>query len=254
MNRREQLQENCEEALFTLLIEDVMEEEGKKLIEENERLKNDPQAAVPVKIRKRCLKTIRREFNKGKRQKVGKVAYQAVSKIAVVSMLCILLFSAAFAANPKLRTKTLNLMIEISEVGTNLILGENKKSHNIMDNSEVGELVYSTFGYRIPNLPDGFSLTTQKNNFSTIILVYTSADGRIICFEFHDTTGGGVMVDTENAQRVESVLVNGFDGMLIEKENRIHIVWADSNRGALIGISGVDVGETTIWSLASSIR
>lgn len=254
MNRREQLQETYEEALFALLMEDVMEEEGKKLIEENERLKNDPQAAVPEKIRKRCLKTIRREFNKGRRQKVGKAAYRAMSKIAVISLLCILLFSAAFAANPKLRTKTLNLLIEVSEVGTSLILGEGNGDEKPMEPSEAEEHVYSKFGYRLPQIPEGFVLTENAVNSSTAIFFYDNADGRGICFEFHDTTGGGVMVDTENAQRVESVLVNGFDGMLVEKENILHLVWADNARGILIGVIGLNIDETILWSLASSIR
>ena len=253
MNRRERLQETYEEALFALLMEDIMEEEGKKLVEENERLKNDPQAAVPDEMRNRCLKTIRREFNKGRRQKVGKAAYRAVSKIAVVSLLCILLFSVAFATSPKLRTKTLNLMIEISEVGTSLILGEDNGDCNTADDPEAGELIYSTFGYRLPRIPDGFALTEKAINSSGATLFYDNEDGRTICLTFQNAAGTTFVVDTEKAQRAESIFVSDFEGMLIQKENIINIVWADSERSVFISVSGLNVDETTLWSVASSI-
>lgn len=47
MTKREQLIEQYEDALFALLMDSVAEEEGKKAIELNERLKADPEAEVP---------------------------------------------------------------------------------------------------------------------------------------------------------------------------------------------------------------
>ena len=44
MTKREQLIEQYEDALFALLMDSVAEEEGKKAIELNERLKADPEA------------------------------------------------------------------------------------------------------------------------------------------------------------------------------------------------------------------
>ena len=48
MTKREQLIEQYEDALFALLMDSVAEEEGKKAIELNERLKADPEAEVPA--------------------------------------------------------------------------------------------------------------------------------------------------------------------------------------------------------------
>ena len=41
MNRRDELRERYEDALFAFLMEDVIETEGKKMLEENERLKQE---------------------------------------------------------------------------------------------------------------------------------------------------------------------------------------------------------------------
>ena len=60
MNRRDELRERYEDALFAFLMEDVIETEGKKMLEENERLKQDPLAAVPEAVDYRCIQTIKR--------------------------------------------------------------------------------------------------------------------------------------------------------------------------------------------------
>lgn len=67
MNRRDELRERYEDALFAFLMEDVIETEGKKMLEENERLKQDPLAAVPEAVDYRCIQTIKRGFAKERR-------------------------------------------------------------------------------------------------------------------------------------------------------------------------------------------
>ena len=57
MSRTEQLYESYEDALFALLMDKVAKAEGARLLEENERLQNDPNAAVPEHIDKACMDT-----------------------------------------------------------------------------------------------------------------------------------------------------------------------------------------------------
>lgn len=59
MDRRQQLIEQYEDALVALLVDHIMEYEGRELGELNERLKNDSSAAVPDAMNKRILKQIR---------------------------------------------------------------------------------------------------------------------------------------------------------------------------------------------------
>ena len=56
MTRREQLQEQYEDALFALLMDELARSEGEKLLEENERLKQEPDADIPDDVMKRCCK------------------------------------------------------------------------------------------------------------------------------------------------------------------------------------------------------
>lgn len=62
MKSREQLQEEYEDALFALMMDYVAEVEGKRLLAENEALKNNPAVQIPESLDQRCLQTIQRAF------------------------------------------------------------------------------------------------------------------------------------------------------------------------------------------------
>ncbi len=109
MNRRDELRERYEDALFAFLMEDVIETEGKKMLEENERLKQDPLAAVPEAVDYRCIQTIKRGFAKERRHTVGRITYRVLNRVAMIAVMCALLFVTAFAASSEIRSKTINL-------------------------------------------------------------------------------------------------------------------------------------------------
>lgn len=85
MNRQEELQDRYEDALFALLMDKIAAAEGKEALEEIERLKNDPDAAIPEDVDKRCLQTIRRHFAKQKVHAVGRFTMKVV-KCAVIAV------------------------------------------------------------------------------------------------------------------------------------------------------------------------
>ena len=99
MTKREQLIEQYEDALFALLMDSVAEEEGKKAIELNERLKADPEAEVPAEVRRRCEKLIRQEFNRKKARNLGRMTWKMVQRISVAVMLLLVLLTTAMAAS-----------------------------------------------------------------------------------------------------------------------------------------------------------
>ena len=58
MTRRERLIENYEDALFSLLMDEVAESEGKKAMEGNQRLRDNGEIEVPVSVRQRWRRVI----------------------------------------------------------------------------------------------------------------------------------------------------------------------------------------------------
>lgn len=96
MTEHERLLEEFEDARFALLMEGVVRKEGERLEALNEMLRENPEAAVPESLDRRCLGTIDRHFARERRRaglrKTGKVLRLA----AVVMAISVLLFTSAF--------------------------------------------------------------------------------------------------------------------------------------------------------------
>lgn len=257
MTRREKLQEAYEDALFALLMEDVIEEEGQRLAEKNEQLKRDPSAAVPGELNERCMKTIHRAYGqrrcKDTGKQVGRSFTKVFSRVAVVAVICMLLFSVAYAVSPEIRVATLNLLIEISDVKTILSVENNDEPQANYDSSEVAQAVYEQFGYRIPEMPEEFTLVESLVINAIATLKYENHSGASVLFKFAKTAGGKYGIDTENAQRVENVSVNGLDGLLIAKENWNRIVWSNSEQTVFTSVTGTLITEDMLWTIVNAM-
>ncbi len=253
------MQEQYEDALFALLMDDYVEEEGKRLQEENERLKNDPSAAVPEEARQRCLKTIRREFAQMDRRAAGRAALHVLKRVFVITAICMLLFTTAFALNPEFRAGTLNLLLEVTERYTLLRIGE--KSGPSGDTAAAGGARF-LFDYRLPEVPEGFTVDRGENGHYEAWIRYINDDGATIIFDVYKTNGGAYTIDTENAQ-VENIMIHGYDGMIVEKcyqfeddvaIDSVVVVWADTQQSAFVSVRCTEVERETALELARGVE
>jgi len=257
--RREELQEQYEDALFALLMNDYVEEEGKRLQEENERLKNDPSAAVPEEARQRCLMTIRREFSQMDRRAAGRAALQVLKRVFVITAICMLLFTTAFALNPEFRAGTLNLLLEVTEQYTLLRIGE-KNGPSGGATAAGGDRFL--FDYRLPEVPEGFTVDQEESGHYIAWIRYINDDGATILFDVYKTNSGTRTIDTENAQ-VENILIHGYDGMVVEKcyqfeddvtIDSVVVVWADTQQSAFVSVRCTGVERETAMELARGVE
>ena len=190
MTRREQLQDQFEDARFALLMDNLAWQEGERLLEENERLKHDPSADVPAEVTERCLKVINREFAK---------------RIVIAACVSMLLFSVAFAASETVRVNTLNLLIDVCDRYTDYRFGG--------DTDEADTTGFS--GYEVEWLPEGMTLTEQNTNPGSVRTVYEGPQGEYLSIRLYTIGKAGVMsVNTEDAV-VEDITVNGWDASLM---------------------------------------
>lgn len=254
MTRRDQLWEQYEDALFALLMEELAEEEGQRLLEENERLKNNSEAAIPEKVRRRCQKTICNAFTRKARRLVGRVAWKVFRQMAAVILIAILLFATAFAAIPEIRIRTLNLLIQVSDSFSALTL--EKTNENISENS-MGENNYEVnlptilMGYRLPKLPEEFVLDEMIEDETITSAVYTNGTTKTIEFAVCKTNSP-FNVDTENST-IEYIEIHGYEGMVIEKMNYVDIVWGDTEHGCIIGVYCTGVTREVALELAEGV-
>lgn len=259
MTRHEQLMENYEDALFALLMDEVAQQEGEKLREENRRLQEDPAAAVPPQTDRRCLRTIRSALSKTRRKSALRTARRAFSKVSVVAVACMMLFAVVYAAVPEVRVGTLNLLIEISDVSTKLKLtGTGSVPEQPSSTADDGGI--TLMGYHFPAPPEGFVLDEElvSINDNSAIVWFIKSETEYLYYDVSIVgEGTNTYVDTEDAE-VTQIKIHGYDGLLIEKVNligpEVHIIWGDTDRSAFCSIFSTGVDVEVIVSLAEQVR
>lgn len=87
MTKREELQERYEDALVALMMDELAQVEGRKALEENERLKNDSEFSVPSAAEQRCLRLISSYFVKQSFSHAAHIVSKAAAKAAVVVLI-----------------------------------------------------------------------------------------------------------------------------------------------------------------------
>ncbi len=260
LDRHEQLRKQYEDALSALLTADAAEAEGKQLLEENERLKADPAAAIPDEVNDRCVKTIRRAFARARRRAAGRTAFRVLRGAGIAAAVCALLFAAALAASPELREKTLDFLIEVSVPAAPLTPEENRTDPDRTDSDGAGDYFY---GYRLPEIPEGFTVDYQGGSRDSGYIQYINEDDATILFDIFKTTAGDeYVIDTENAE-VTDIRIHGYEGLLIEKRyefdnglviDSVGVVWADTDQSRYILVLGNNVEKEIILELAEGVE
>ncbi len=120
MTRHEHLLEEYEDAYFALLMEDVMVQEEARLEAWNQALQNDPAAAVPGSLDRRCLQTIRRYAFLQRRGAAFRQARKVLQIAAVIAAVMATLFTSAFAVSEEFRTAALELVRTVTGQYTQL--------------------------------------------------------------------------------------------------------------------------------------
>lgn len=161
MNEDERLYEQYEDAFFALLMNRVAEANGKELMQKNEELLTDPDAAVPDRLNKRCLHTIEKSYRKAQIQKAAKKTLRTLNRVALWILIPLFMFVGVFAASETVRVKTLNYLIETFDVGTSyeLSVGKNNIEIPIEDNK----------ARVLDAVPTEFILTTGEESESLCI-------------------------------------------------------------------------------------
>lgn len=238
MTRRELLQERYEDALFALLMDEIATEEGKKAEAENERLKNDPSAAIPEALDKRCTQTIRRAFAKQRVRSVGRFTVKAMKRVALAAGIAAILFTTAFATSETVRVHVLNLAIEVFETNTEF---------RFSDPSEQTALQFSV-GW----VPNDFVLTEQASTSLEIWYDYQSAEDALLSISCKKTDGLVAGIDTESAE-IEYIPVQDSQAMLVRKDGTVQLVWTSRDNAIFISIWGRGIDQEDVIHIANEL-
>lgn len=238
MNKQEQLQEQYEDALFALIMDKIATAEGQWAMEENERLKEDPSAAVPEELDKRCMQMIRRHFAKQQVYTVGHFTAKIMKRVVMAAGIAALMFTGVFAASETVRINTMNLIIEVFEDNT--------------DFRFVSRPVDSTPRISVGWVPDGYILEDQGQDNESVWYQYRKSESESLYIDCSTTVGGGMGVDTEEAE-VEYVEIRNSRAMLIKKELDMQLVWTERDNAVLISLYGAGMNQDDLLCVANEL-
>ena len=238
MGKQERLQEQYEDALFALIMNKIATAEGEWAIEEIERLKNDPAAAVPEELDKRCMQMIRRHFAKQQVYTAGRFTVRALKRVVVAAGIAALMFTGAFAASETVRINTMNLIVEVFEDNTDFRFVS--RPADLVPQISVGWV------------PDGYVLEEQGQDNESVWYQYRKSENESLYVDCTTTSGAGVGVDTENAE-VKYVDIGDTQAMLIIKGNEYQLAWATRNNEAFIQIVGIRISREDLIHVAEEL-
>lgn len=253
MTKYEELQENLEDAVFSMLMYELAEQEGERLLAADDATDT---VTLPKNFDARCRRVIQREFTRRKRKSATKVVGKVLNTFAIIVLVVSALAVSAFAAFPAVRVEMLEVLIEISDVSSKLsIVDKNNPTAPIPDDIQAEDAPEVVLGYSMPSLAEDLSfedMRVAEDGLSARIRYYNSnnAQGVNISIYAQET----ISIDSEDADRVEQITINGFDGLLIEKANRVNVVWIDSDNAMTINLICYNLDSSDVQMIAEEIK
>lgn len=237
MTRHEDLVEEYIDAYFSLLMEEVALEEGKRLEQENEELRMDPNATVSEELNQRCLRTIKRYFAVQRQHLVLQTVKKFGYRIAVLTVVAGAMFTTAFAFS-----ETFRMMVRTFEDHISISLEEfhTEGQSNVFRNVETRWL------------PDGYNLAEQNRSAHRIWNKYTAATGQSIEVTVYINSDVTMGLDSENVD-VEQLEIRGNSAWMLVKDGDVQIAWVDSGNGTLWEIFGEDIPPSDVIHVAENI-
>lgn len=244
MDENERLYERYEDAVFALLMDRVAEENGKKLLLQNEELLADPNAAVPETLSKRCLRTIEKAYRKSQWKAAAKKVTQVLNRVALWILVPLFLFGTAFAASETVRIKTLNFLITNFEFGTEFRI----------DNSASSAQQESMMPTIENCIPSDYELVAKNEGAQSEQYLFTNnANSEIIITIYSlENFGGAITIDTEEAEVWYNV-VHDQSVMYVQKADTYQAVWADVENQKMYVLSSSNTALDVVYGIVEKM-
>lgn len=272
MANHETRKEQYEDALFALLMDEMAQEDGKELLRLNEQLKQDPGAAVPEAVQRRCERVIGTAFSRRQFRSTGRRTARWIGRLLLAAILGVLLFTAAFAVSEDVRVATLNVLIEVMNDHTKITF-EDTYSESTETPTEINPGLEYHYNIALEWIPEGFELESgdfEENGTCDYIIYRSPQDGMINVSVTPHSPGLVSNINTEGYTK-QDITVNGHPANLYTSnedmlEMRYHqngfpniwsdmmIFWMDQDAGANVQINATNLTEEEMIRLAEGVH
>lgn len=250
----DQLREEYEEALMKLAMSSFAEREGQRLMQENESLKNDTFYQPSAEAERKFKKIINRHYCWQKTKSFLQVSYQHLNRVAIVFLIAIILLATSTLAVEAVRMKILNFFINVQQEYTEIRLKEKSGEPISGEEDMLNKNIPSNWAnvYAPLAIPAGYSVSSSVNedNFKTI--EYANDRNEMIIYQQFDEQVVS-NIDTEKADSIEQITVQGYKGLLINKDGKRTITWSNDAKVFLIIAENGNLQDEDMIKMAESL-
>lgn len=222
-NIKDKLHEDYEDSLWKILMYEYAEVEGKRFIEENEELKQKNKYLPSSEAVKMFNKKMNFAFKRPLHKNLMKSMYSIINKIAVIIVIVGVVFTISFTFVSAFRIQVLNLMLTLEEKYTLIRLNENIDENIIADN------LYINWRntYAPTYIPKGYKISNLTNTTDLKVIDYINDEDNLITFYVVNASMENTL-DTENASLIQNIDINGYEALLVLKDEKVSIAWSDN--------------------------
>lgn len=252
MNSYNVIRDQYEDALLARLMEAVRTAQGQAALEENEHLREDPDAAVPKSLDQKCRQLIRRGYQKGQLRRSGRATLRVVSRVAIIAAVLMLTFALTYAVSPAIRTATSTWIATTFKDHTEII--SPLPDDYDPSSPDPRKTLFDQLTLEVGWIPDGFSLVVSKDDEFEKMARYRNSDWAVLLAQVDFSIGSFDLIDTEDSD-ISYLEFSGITATLISKRggNKHIIMWFIEDAGATVFIYGENVSEEDTITFAKNI-
>jgi hypothetical protein len=243
---KEKLMEELEEIQVRLAVLSWAEEEGERLLQENEELKKDPFYQPSEEAKQKFRKMLKRHSFRQKVRNVLHTSYRYSKNVAAILFAVLLVFSTSILSVRAMRTKVLNWFIQMGDQYTEIGLDE--KENTAGDNINVNWVN----AYAPSYIPKGFSISSLNNGKNMKSIEYKNEKEGIIVFQQMDNNANQ-NIDTEDAEKIEKITVQGEKGLLVNKNDLITVAWHNDTYMFTLSTKSDGLQNEEVLKIAESV-
>lgn len=241
MKSREELRSDYEEALFAMIMDEIMDLEGEALIAERERLALSEEFEISDELNKRCISAINDAFTAKKKETRRLKTRKVLRTVLVAAVVMCILFTTVYASVPAVRRATDEMMTALSGVCARLVFGD--------------AVVYVNNGhYVFSEIPKDFGVVEEGEGDGTKWCLYSNQRSTLMIEVNYASGFNEECVDLEDADVVENIVFDVYEGVYVLKDDRIHIALHDVKRDNMILITSHRMDDDFVIDIAKEIK
>lgn len=222
----------------------VMEQYAVAMREKLLSAEDDAEAvAVPKELNTRCRKLMQRKLAKQRRKRAGKMLLRFSGVAAAVIIALFGISGILFTTVDAVRQPIMSLFIEQRKGYVAITTA----GHSDRASSNISEITLAGL------VPDGYKLYIYNVSYGGNIdaLYRNPQSARLeICV---GPDNAAIQIDTEGAASVETMKIQSFDALLVEK-NGYQLVWLDTESHLLFHIHASALSKEEVIELAENIE